>query len=78
LLLGYAPDNPATSDLAYTILRSQEAVLKVATVHNLTQNDEVRVYDIEWRSDVINLRLVRNRVAQSISINQETGVTLFV
>lgn len=78
LLLGYAPDNPATSDLAYTILRSQEAVLKVATVHNLTQNDEVRVSDIEWCSDVISLRLIRNGVAQSISINQETGVTLFV
>ncbi|KII79408.1 heparinase II/III domain-containing protein [Vibrio renipiscarius] len=76
LLLGYAPDNPATSELAYTLLRCKDAMLKTTVVHNLTESDDIRVIGVEWGFDSINFTLLRNGLARSVYINQQTGVVL--
>lgn len=46
LIAGYGPDNPATNDIAYLIIRNQQTYFSSLVVHNLS--GELEVYDVKW------------------------------
>lgn len=77
LLLGYAPDNPATSNLAYTILRSVSPKLQVATLHNLSCSDSIQLSELEFFSSHISFNMERNHNRQKVSIEIESGTVIF-
>ncbi|MGL6312460.1 heparinase II/III domain-containing protein [Vibrio sp. WXL103] len=49
VLTGYAPDNPATSDLAYSLIRSTQAQLKAAVLHDLSAQQDKRLVGVVWQ-----------------------------
>ncbi|MEH0740353.1 heparinase II/III family protein [Vibrio cholerae] len=59
LLTGYAPDNPATSDLAYSLLRSQAAFCQVAVLHDLSLDGRYQGLNVEWQADHVVVRYQR-------------------
>ncbi|CAM4151653.1 heparinase II/III domain-containing protein [Vibrio agarivorans] len=48
VLTGYAPDNPATSDLAYTLIRSSQAELKTVVLHDLSEAQSAELKSVNW------------------------------
>lgn len=73
ILQGYAPDNPATSDLAYSILRSKEQQLAVTMMHNLTNNESINIKALQISDEQITFELHRKELKQAIEINCHTG-----
>lgn len=59
LLTGYAPDNPATSDLAYSLLRSQATFCQVAVLHDLSLDTRYQGLNVEWQADHVVVRYQR-------------------
>lgn len=57
VLVGYAPDNPATSDLAYSLLRSQAATLQTLTLHDLSDDQSYAVEDVVFLPDSVQFTL---------------------
>ncbi|MFH0258388.1 heparinase II/III family protein [Vibrio rumoiensis] len=51
ILIGQAPDNPATSDLSYLLLRSQQTQLRNITLHNL--DGQYQLEHIHWKETVL-------------------------
>ncbi|MDV7106096.1 heparinase II/III family protein [Vibrio sp. TH_r3] len=73
ILKGYAPDNPATTDLAYTIVRSKEQQLSIAVLHNLTNNESLFINGLQISDTSIKFQLNREELQQVIMINSLTG-----
>ncbi|QIA66078.1 alginate lyase [Vibrio astriarenae] len=48
VLTGYAPDNPATSDLAYTLIRSKQSELKTVVLHDLSELQSAELKAVSW------------------------------
>ncbi|GLR02745.1 hypothetical protein GCM10007906_03320 [Vibrio hyugaensis] len=48
VLSGNAPDNPATSDLAYSLIRSQQNALRTLVVHELSESTTYQVDELAW------------------------------
>ncbi|TEW54663.1 alginate lyase [Psychromonas sp. RZ22] len=77
LLSGYAPDNPAVSDLAYSIVRSHQETLKVAMVHNLSADLALSVANLVWRENGVSLQITRHNKIQSIDISYADAQVIF-
>ncbi|RKF17888.1 alginate lyase [Alginatibacterium sediminis] len=73
LLQGYAPDNPAVSDLAYTILRSKEPSVDLAVVHNLSQSLSIRISQLKWEENRIRFALFRDDKLSLVEIDLVKG-----
>ncbi|GAM72016.1 hypothetical protein JCM19236_1275 [Vibrio sp. JCM 19236] len=58
LLSGYAPDNPATSDLAYTLVRSNAKSLNCVVLHDLSCEKSLQISDIEWQHNQVSFTLI--------------------
>ncbi|MDR9828860.1 heparinase II/III family protein [Vibrio sp. FNV 38] len=58
VLTGYAPDNPATSDLAYSIIRSKRAELKAVVLHDLTCEQSVSLQTVTWKGDDVEFEIL--------------------
>ncbi|GAM55683.1 hypothetical protein JCM19231_747 [Vibrio ishigakensis] len=58
LLSGYAPDNPATSDLAYTLVRSKAKSLNCVVLHDLSCENSLQISDIEWQHNQVGFTLI--------------------
>ncbi len=54
LLFGYAPDNPATQDLAYTLIRSDSDRLNTVTLHNLS-DDNITLSEVCWSDNKVRV-----------------------
>ncbi len=52
-LTGYAPDNPATSDLAYTLVRSRAKSLNTVVIHDLSANHDYTLLDVTWSNNKV-------------------------
>ncbi|WP_261816955.1 heparinase II/III domain-containing protein [Vibrio gallicus] len=65
VLTGYAPDNPATSDLAYTLIRSRQLELKVAIVHDLSKPQNVALKSVNWTDNSIEFVIQRGSKIQA-------------
>jgi hypothetical protein len=64
-LIGEAPDNPATSNLAYTLIRSNATALNTMVLHDLSENGELLLEDVSWSDTEI-----------TFSINQDGNKTI--
>ncbi len=60
ILSGYAPDNPATSDLAYVLLRSQRDAMRLAFIHDLSTEQSLRLEDVKWSGNSIEVSILRS------------------
>ncbi len=69
ILTGYAPDNPATSDLAYTLIRSQQPILKAVVLHDLSTKQCVSLKTVSWSEDVVEIIIVRDEKEYSLQYN---------
>ncbi|GLS90175.1 alginate lyase [Psychromonas marina] len=77
LLRGYAPDNPAVRNLAYSIVRSEEKHLQVAVVHNLTSGSVVSVSNLAWLETGLSFDLKRDQQVQHVDISYDNGEVCF-
>jgi hypothetical protein len=72
LIRGYAPDNPATSDLAYSLLRSKEKVLNANVLHDLSLEQNIKLVDISQSETRIEVKLLRASQIEIISVDIES------
>ncbi len=73
ILRGYAPDNPATSDLAYSIAHAQDKMLKLAMIHHLEGGDAAKIKDFTWKENHIEFKLIRYNKKLTIIIQPDKG-----
>ncbi|WP_413701907.1 hypothetical protein ACLKMH_10420 [Psychromonas sp. KJ10-10] len=71
-LLGMAPDNPATSNLSYLLLRDQQKVLKNVVLHDLSESYQLLA--IQWQGETLRIEYMYLAVQKIISVNFETGL----
>ncbi|ORT52258.1 alginate lyase [Vibrio sp. qd031] len=55
ILTGYAPDNPATSDLAYSLLRSHSRDWNVAVLHDISMEQHYKLLEARWGNESVSL-----------------------
>ncbi|WP_221075846.1 heparinase II/III domain-containing protein [Agarivorans aestuarii] len=73
LVRGYAPDNPATTDLAYSIVRSVDEHFKVAVIHDLSEQANIQVQQFVWIEQALELTLEYPKHTLSIKADMEQG-----
>jgi hypothetical protein len=52
LIKGYAPDNPATSDIAYLLIRSEESYFSSLVLHDLHGDNSITAVDWQGRESI--------------------------
>jgi hypothetical protein len=72
LIRGYAPDNPATCDLAYTLLRSREKMLQVNVLHDLSIDQNIVLVDISQSESLIEVKLLRASKIEIVIVDIES------
>lgn len=72
LLLGYAPDNPATSDLAYTLIRTTNQNLKTVVLHDLSKGSTLQLEDVNWLNDTVQFTISEEQSKQILSYQLNT------
>ncbi|MGR5177146.1 heparinase II/III domain-containing protein [Vibrio parahaemolyticus] len=77
LLVGVAPDNPATSNLAYTLVRSQQALLDSVIVHDLSKHSDITLQDVRWNGDTVELVLSNSNKQTTLSYHLDSHVMVF-
>jgi hypothetical protein len=70
-LTGIAPDNPATSELSYVLLRSQQKELKNVVLHDL--DESYQLLSVKWHAEKLTLELLYSSVKKRFDINFLTG-----
>ncbi|OEF22759.1 heparinase II/III domain-containing protein [Vibrio rumoiensis] len=76
VLTGLAPDNPATQDLSYLLLRNKETSFKAIAIYDLTLTQSITVDCVEWKNDFIRLELTQDTVKKKIEIDLENAKIL--
>jgi len=79
-LTGIAPDNPATSDLSYLLLRSQQKQLRNLLLHDL--DGSYQLLAVEWQ-ETINERqnkigAKKHQFADALEIKYSHGEEVFI
>ncbi|WP_089139517.1 heparinase II/III domain-containing protein [Vibrio rumoiensis] len=69
ILTGQAPDNPATSNLSYLMLRNQDLHFNAVAVHDLSIDEPIIVKNISWQDEYLTVELIRSNVTSEILIN---------
>ena len=78
LLTGRAPDNPATSDLSYLLLRSKEKHCRSVMVFDLDMNTPASQVDVSWQDqNCLEVTISRNETSRQFKLNMsKTGMTI--
>ncbi|MGF1722976.1 heparinase II/III family protein [Vibrio kyushuensis] len=71
ILTGNAPDNPATSELSYVLLRSQQPQLKSIVVHDL--EGSINLTHADWSEEKLTMSMDRNGKNQIVKISFLNG-----
>ncbi|CAH0528706.1 heparinase II/III domain-containing protein [Vibrio hippocampi] len=66
ILVGYAPDNPATSDLAYALLRSTAPRLQAMVLHDLSSEQCYSLQEVIWKHNEVQFTLQTAQKKQRI------------
>lgn len=53
-LVGTAPDNPATHELAYALVTSRSSVLNALVLHDLSCHSNYQISDVKWLDDSVS------------------------
>ncbi|MGR5002078.1 heparinase II/III domain-containing protein [Vibrio celticus] len=72
VLIGEAPDNPATNNLAYTLARSQSHQLHGAVLHDLSSDSRYSLNEVVWSGAVVYITLLEGDRTTKISYNLST------
>ncbi len=72
LLTGLAPDNPATEDLTYLLLRNKSSDFKAIAIHDLALSNQTMIKNVDWKGDLIQIDWLRHHVQECITINLST------
>ncbi|GAB7218327.1 heparinase II/III domain-containing protein [Vibrio comitans] len=67
ILNGYAPDNPAISDLAYSLIRSTAPQFNAVVLHDLSDEQSVAIERIEWEKDRVSCSFVKDGQEQTLN-----------
>lgn len=59
-LVGNAPDNPATTDLAYLLVTSRSSVLNTLVLHDLSESSEYQISDVQWQDNSVTFVVTNN------------------
>ena len=70
-LVGIAPDNPATSDLSYLLLRSQQKTLKNVVLHDLIA--AYQLLSVTWDKEKLTIEYMYLTVKNILSVDFSTG-----
>lgn len=77
VLIGEAPDNPATNNLAYTLARSRSHRLNCAVLHDLSSDCCYSIEEVVWKDSVVYITLLEGDVPKQITYNLTThAITL--
>ena len=74
-LTGLAPDNPATSNLSYVLLRSKQEAMKNVVLHDL--GDGYKLLSADWQRDNLSIKLVQDKRLISLNIDFIDGEVVF-
>ncbi|RCS69994.1 heparinase II/III domain-containing protein [Vibrio casei] len=69
VLTGLAPDNPATQDLAYLLLRSQQPDFKAVAIHDLTLTGNLVLESIRWEQNDLLIEYIKNHIRYKIHLD---------
>lgn len=72
ILMGLAPDNPATSDLCYLLVRSRQPRMRSVLVHDL--DEQYKVHNVCWSNNVVTIELTHGCERKSVSIDFDAGI----
>ncbi|MGR5001989.1 heparinase II/III domain-containing protein [Vibrio celticus] len=75
ILTGKAPDNPATSDLSYVLLRSKQAKLKSMVLHDLEGDRSIA--SVEWMGNRLTIAMDQKGIRQVMTVRFDTGEVTF-
>lgn len=59
-LVGNAPDNPATTDLAYLLVTSRSPVLNTLVLHDLSESGHYQINDTQWQDNSVTFMVTNN------------------
>ncbi len=76
LLVGNAPDNPATNDLAYLLVTSQSSVLNTLVLHDLSQSSEYQITDVQWQDNRVTFVVTNDK--EQVFFQYDFGLCLLV
>lgn len=72
MLIGEAPDNPATSKLAYVLARSRAHRLNCVVLHDLSSDARYYLKDVAWKGSIVYLSLVEHGRPRQVTYNLNT------
>ena len=72
-LTGYAPDNPATSDLSYLLLRSKQVSLKSVVLHDL--KGSYQLLSANWLEENVHIEFsdALEKISLTIDFSEQTN-----
>lgn len=70
-LTGLAPDNPATTELAYLLLRSRQSSVKSVVLHDLAGN--YQLVSTQWSENTLMISLSQDSQSLQVDIDFSTG-----
>ncbi|CAH0528809.1 heparinase II/III domain-containing protein [Vibrio hippocampi] len=69
VLTGEAPDNPATSNLAYTLVRSDAATLNTLVLHDMSSHRDTTLDNVSWNDSEVCFSVSHEGQATAITYN---------
>ena len=77
IILGYGPDNPATSNVAYTVVRSQADRFNSVVLYDLDGNSSIK--SALWKNDsLVEFELCRKGITSRYQFNTLTSKLAFM
>lgn len=67
ILQGYAPDNPAVDDLAYTLVRSKSEALGSVVLYDMSANSESSLTEVNWHGSTVDILIKNNQHTLRVS-----------
>lgn len=77
LFTALAPANPATRDISYLVVRSNQACFHLVTLYDLSTRDAVSLANVDWQPDSAILHIDMEGERRIITLPWKKGVPLF-
>ncbi|MCQ1061093.1 heparinase II/III family protein [Photobacterium sp. ZSDE20] len=69
VITGYAPDNPATSEIAYSLVRSNQPELKTVLLHDLSEKQAYQLEKVIWNDAQVEFSLTHSNLTRRFQYN---------
>lgn len=74
LYTALAPANPATRDISYLVVRSNQARCRLATLYDLSGRNSISLTDVEWQPESVVLHINHGGARQVITLPWNKGI----